>query len=115
MLRRSVVTFGRGEGAAVFTAEIKGLKIARRRRLAEFKFIPPATAKLDTGAESRLLAVGETAPDFDLPTPEGDTLALAKIRAGKKATLVNFWYIACPPCREEFGLFEKLYRNFRDE
>ena len=66
---------------------------------------------LDTGAETRMLAVGDTAPDFTLPTPDGDPLTLASIRLGKKATLVNFWYVACPPCREEFRLFQKLYTD----
>jgi peroxiredoxin/outer membrane lipoprotein-sorting protein len=115
VLRRSVVTFGQGEGAAVFTAKIESVRIPKRLRRGEFKFTPPATAKLDTGAESRLLAVGETAPDFNLPTPEGGALTLADIRRGKKATLVNFWYVACLPCREEFQLFEKLYTTLNDQ
>ena len=115
MLRRSVVTFGEGKGAAVFTAELSRVRLARRLRLAEFKFKPPATATLDTGAETRMLAVGDTAPDFTLPTPDGDTLALSNIRLGKKATLVNFWYVACLPCREEFRLFQKLYTDLATE
>jgi peroxiredoxin len=115
LLRRSVVTFGQGEGAAVFIAEIEGVRIARPLRRAEFNFRPPATAKLDTGAESRMLAVGETGPDFALPTPEGNTLSLADIRRGKKATLVNSWFIACAPCREEFRLFQKLYTDMKDQ
>ena len=114
ILRRSVVTFGEGAGAAVFTAEIENVKVARRPRPFEFKFKPPAGAKLDTGAESRMLALGETAPDFSLPTPKGNILRLANFR-GKKATLVNFWYLACPPCRDEFQLFQKLYTELRDQ
>jgi peroxiredoxin len=115
ILHRSVVTFGQGKGAAVFTAELSNVRFARRLRLTQFKFKPPAAAKLDTGAESRMLALGDTAPDFTLLTPDGDRLALANIRLGKKATLVNFWYVACPPCREEFRLFQKLYTDLAAE
>ncbi|MGH9966940.1 MAG: redoxin domain-containing protein [Pyrinomonadaceae bacterium] len=115
VLRRSVVTFGQGAGAAVFTAEIHGVRIGKRVRAAEFKFRPPRTARLDTGAESRMLAVGETGPDFALPTPEGNTLTLANIQRGQKATLINFWYIACIPCREEFRLFQKLYADWKEQ
>jgi peroxiredoxin/outer membrane lipoprotein-sorting protein len=115
ILHRSVVTFGQGKGAAVFTAELSNVRFARRLRFAQFKFKPPATATLDTGAESRMLALGDTAPNFTLLTPDGDRLALANIRLGKKATLVNFWYVACPPCREEFRLFQKLYTDLAAE
>jgi len=62
-----------------------------------------------------MLAVGETGPDFALPTPEGNILTLANIRRGKSATLINFWYLACPPCREEFQLFQKLYTALKDQ
>ena len=74
----------------------------------------PANARLDTGAESRMLSVGQAGPDFSLPTPQGDIVTLADLRRGKKATLINFWFLACPPCREEFRLFQKLYADFKD-
>jgi peroxiredoxin len=115
LLRRSVVTFGPGPGAPVFTAEIRNVRTARRWQLNEFRFRPPATAKLDTGAEAKMLAIGETGPDFTLPTPEGGALTFSNLRRGKKATLINFWYLACPPCREEFKLFQKLYTDLKEQ
>lgn len=115
VFRRSIVTFGQGAGAAVFTAEIEDVRTGQRLRPAEFRFRPPAKAKLDTGAESRMLALGETSPDFSLPTPQGEILRLADFRRGNKATLINFWFIACPPCREEFGLFQTLYSDLKDD
>jgi peroxiredoxin len=115
MLHRSVVTFGEGDGAAIFTAQLSKVRLAGRSQVAEFKFKPPATARLDTGAESRMLAVGETAPDFTLATPEGATLNLSNIRRNHKAILVNFWYVACPPCRDEFRLFQKLYADLKGQ
>ena len=115
LFRRSVVTFGQVPNAAVFTAEIEDVATSKTLRPAEFKFKPPSSAKLDTGAESRMLAVGETGPDFFLPTPEGEMLGLADLRRGKKATLINFWFLACPPGREEFRLFQKLYTDLKDQ
>ena len=61
-----------------------------------------------------MLALGDAAPDFSLTTPAGETLTLANLRLGKKATLVNFWFLACPPCREEFRLFQRLYVDLKD-
>ena len=37
------------------------------------------------------------------------------MRQGKKATLINFWYLSCPPCREEFSLFQRLYSDLKDQ
>ena len=37
------------------------------------------------------------------------------LRRGKRATLVNFWYLSCPPCRKEFPLFQRLYDELRGE
>ncbi|HEV2751048.1 MAG TPA: TlpA disulfide reductase family protein [Gemmatimonadales bacterium] len=50
------------------------------------------------------------APAFALPDLHGDTVSLARF-AGK-VTLVNFWASWCDPCREEFPLMARLYREF---
>ena len=113
LLRRSIVTFGQGKNAAVFTARIDAVIIGKHLRASQFQFIPPNTAKLDTGAESKMLALGDVGPDFSLKTPSGETLTLASLRRNKKATLVNFWFLACPPCREEFRLFQQLYTDLK--
>jgi peroxiredoxin len=115
LLRRSVVRFGEGAAAAVFTAQIEHVSTRRNLRPRDFRFRPSATAKLDTGAESRMLALGASGPDFSLPTPEGDLVRLEELREGKKATLINFWYLACPPCRFEFELFQRLYSKLKDQ
>jgi peroxiredoxin len=61
-----------------------------------------------------MLALGDRGPEFSLLTPEGNLLKLETAR-GKKATLINFWYLACPPCRTEFELFQKLYTDLKDQ
>ena len=114
LLCRSEVKFGEGDQAPVFTAQIEDVSTAQRLRPSNFRFKPPATARLDTGSEAKMLAIGDSAPDFSLPTPEGNLLKLETAR-GKKATLINFWYLACPPCRAEFELFQRLYADLKDE
>ncbi len=114
LLCRSVVRFGEGDKAAVFTAQIENVNTTGRLRPKNFTFKPPATARLDTGAEAKMLAIGDRSPDFSLPTPAGDVLKLETVR-GRKATLINFWYLACPPCRAEFELFQRLYTDLKDQ
>lgn len=112
VLRRSVVTF---TGGPVFTAQIEQVKTRNNLRSRHFAFRPPRTAKLDTGAEAKMLALGDLGPDFSLSTSDGKLLTLESVRQGKKATLINFWYLSCPPCRAEFELFQKLYTKLKDE
>jgi peroxiredoxin len=114
VLCRSVVQFGKDEKAPVFTAQIEDVITTGRLRPKNFRFKPPVTARLDTGAEKKMLAIGERGPEFSLPTPKGNLLKLETAR-GKKATLINFWYLSCPPCRAEFELFQKLYADLKDQ
>lgn len=114
LLCRSVVRFGQDEKAPVFTAQIEDVITTGRLRPKNFRFKPPITARLDTGAEKKMLAIGDRGPDFSLPTPDGNLLKLETAR-GKKATLINFWYLSCPPCRAEFELFQKLYTDLKDQ
>ncbi len=59
-----------------------------------------------------MLAIGTTAPSFRLPSLTGASESLTAQSKGMKATLVNFWYLNCPPCRLENPEFEKLYQQF---
>lgn len=55
------------------------------------------------------LALGETAPDFELETLEGEKVKLSDYR-GKKVIL-NFWATWCPPCRAEMPHMQKYYEQ----
>lgn len=55
------------------------------------------------------LAKGETAPDFELTTLDGETARLSDYK-GKKVIL-NFWASWCPPCRAEMPDMQKYYEE----
>jgi len=59
-------------------------------------------ARRDVGIE-----IGNLAPDFTLPTIDGQDVSLSSLR-GKKVIL-NFWATWCPPCRKEMPDIEAFY------
>ncbi len=112
LMHRSAVDFGMPPKQTSFTATLTNIRTNSKMAVADFRFSPPKNATLDEGFEDKMLALGRDAPDFSLPTPTGRKQSLTKIIKGKKATLINFWFLSCPPCRKEFPDFEKLYREF---
>jgi peroxiredoxin len=61
------------------------------------------------GQSSQMLAASKKAPDFTLPTLEGDTVSLSDFQG--KLVLINFWATRCPPCRKEMPYLEELFRE----
>ena len=54
----------------------------------------------------------EPAAEFNVPTPDGSTLALGALRG--KVVLLNFWATWCEPCLEEMPAMERLARAYRE-
>src|SRR5690606_14381290 len=59
------------------------------------------------------LAVGQPAPDFLGPTPEGTTTSL-KENLGK-VTIIDFWAAWCGPCRRENPNVVRVYEKYKDQ
>jgi peroxiredoxin len=61
-----------------------------------------------------LLGRGVAAPDFSLPTLDGQSeISLSGLRG--HVVLVNFWATWCKPCEEEMPSMERLYRRLHKQ
>src|SRR5947209_13630260 len=58
--------------------------------------------------------IGSRAPELGLKDPEGAEITLASLEG--RPVVLNFWFLACEPCREELPHLQALRDQFsRDE
>lgn len=71
----------------------------------------PATAT--TGGLVPSPREGFPAPEFTLPTLDGEEVTLSSLRG--QVVVINLWTSWCPPCREEMPAIEQVYGQYREQ
>ncbi|MDH5399605.1 MAG: TlpA family protein disulfide reductase [Cyclobacteriaceae bacterium] len=59
------------------------------------------------------LAIGQVAPDFSLPNPDGEMVSLSSLRGNY--VLVDFWAKWCRPCRVENPNVVRMYNKYNEK
>jgi len=66
-----------------------------------------------TSSGGTLLTPGNEAPDFTLPSPDGQMISLSSTRG--KVVLLDFWAAWCGPCRLENPNLVKVYEKYHNK
>lgn len=65
--------------------------------------------------ENTTFDLGDAMMDFTLTLPDGSEIVLSDLLQEKKAVILNFWYLNCPPCRGEFPYIQEGYEQLSDD
>lgn len=57
------------------------------------------------------IGIGQTAPDFELTTFDGEKIRLSDLRG--KVVVINFWASWCKPCEQEAAELEEAWRFYQ--
>lgn len=68
---------------------------------------------ITTRDKTKVLAVGDKAPDFELVDLDGNKHRLSDYRG--EGVFLNFWGTWCPPCKEEMPYMENMSKEFEEK
>lgn len=71
-----------------------------------------ATPAAAQDAEKGLVPVGEMAPSWTLPDPDGEMHSLEEYRG--KVVIMDFWATWCGPCKRAMPGLQNIHEDFKD-
>ncbi len=102
------------EGASEYVAVLKG--VPEGYEVKEYYEITEADTviSLETvinpvDLDNSKLDTGNIMQELEVTTPDGDTVKVSELLKEKKAVMLNFFFLACQPCKGEFPFMQEAY------
>lgn len=75
------------------------------------------TAQMQSGVDLSAITrqLGDVMFDFTITSSDGEEFALSELLKEKSAVVLNFWYLNCGPCRQEFPYLQEAYEEYSDK
>ena len=61
------------------------------------------------------LEAGKVMQELEVTTPDGVTVKVSELLKEKKVVMLNFFYLACQPCKNEFPFMQEAYAAAGDD
>lgn len=74
---------------------------------------PPIDTRQQARQSWATCVKGLTIPDFNVATLTGEAISSNQLRG--RITLINFWFMNCPPCLLELPAFNRLVDEYQDK
>jgi peroxiredoxin len=96
--------------------KISGMEFSNKVAGGHYRFKPElAGGKLKSMTLVKVegsLQAGAPSPDFSITALDGNVYTLSKLKG--KTVVLNFWFTACVPCREEMPGLNDLVKNYQN-
>ncbi len=73
------------------------------------------TAVLVSEYAGKTFKLGDVMCDLTITDVSGQTHQLSQLLEEKKAVMLNFWYLSCVPCRQEFPYLQEAYEKYSED
>lgn len=110
-------TYAAGDGyVAVLTDVPQGYKVEEAYPVTGEVTTVTLTAELVEGDLSSVTyKLGDVMQDFTFTSADGTDYKLSQLLQEKKAVVLNFWFLSCNPCKQEFPYLQEAYEAYQDQ
>lgn len=110
-------TYAAGDGyVAVLTDVPQGYTVEQTYPITGEVTTLTLTAELIEGDLSSVTyKLGDVMQDFTFAATDGTEYKLSQLLQEKKAVVLNFWFLSCNPCKQEFPYLQEAYEAYQDE